>query len=166
MKKRRVGVSACLLGERVRWDGDHKRSDAVALLAKQVELVPVCPEVELGLGIPREPIQIELGRGPRLVSIGSRVDLTDAMEMWSEAKLDELRDLELAGYVLKSRSPSCGLVTTKLFRGDRIVGLGSGLFAAALVRAFPEMPLVEDTELADAASVSAFLARVRAHARR
>src|SRR5438552_1694554 len=109
MAKERVGVSACLVGQRVRWDGDHKRSSGVARLARSIELVPVCPELELGLGVPREPIQLERGRGVRLVSIVSRVDVTDAMRLWSEARLDELRALRISGYVLKSKSPSCGL---------------------------------------------------------
>jgi uncharacterized protein YbbK (DUF523 family) len=161
----RVGVSACLLGRRVRWDGDHKRASPVVRLASRFVLVPVCPEVELGLGVPREPIQIERGRGLRLVSIGSRVDLTLAMTMWSDAKVEELRALGISGYVLKSKSPSCGLVTTKIFRGDEVVGLGSGLFAAALTKAFPDLPVVEDPDLEDAAVLRDFIARVTAYAR-
>jgi uncharacterized protein YbbK (DUF523 family) len=158
-------VSACLLGRRVRWDGDYKRASVVVRLASRFELVPVCPELEVGLGVPREPIQLERGRGTRLVSVASRVDLTDAMRAWSEARLAELRALGLSGYVLKKNSPSCGLAGVKLWRGGEVVGAASGVFAAALVAAFPGLPVVEETDLADPRALRSFVERVSAFAR-
>ena len=147
----RVGVSECLLGRQVRWDGGHRRNDAlIDLVGPLVEWVPVCPEVEVGMTVPREPLRL-IGDPPRMVAQGGR-DWTDAMTAWAARRIDELEALRLHGYVLKSRSPSCGL--------------DGGLFAAALRRRLPDLPLVEETSLADEARRAAFIAAVLAHARR
>jgi uncharacterized protein YbbK (DUF523 family) len=132
-EKPRVGVSACLVGREVRYDGGHKLTDAVMELGSRVELVPVCPEDEVGMGTPREPIHIT--RDGRLVGVDSQTDHTDAMNAWSEKRLAELSDLD--GYVLKARSPSCGLI------GAASTG-GRGLFAQALTQTYPELPVVEE----------------------
>lgn len=156
MSRPRVGVSACLLGDEVRWDGRHKRSRAVVeLVGPEVEWVPVCPEVELGMGVPREPVALVAGR---MVGSNSGTDHTDAMQRFAEARIAALGRLD--GYVLKSRSPSCGLI------GVPGGPDGSGLFAAALRRLRPDLPLVEETALEDAAQRAAFLDAVRAHASR
>src|SRR4051794_38059657 len=109
--KLRIGVSACLLGESVRWDGNHKHDLFLTdVLGPFVEYVPVCPELEVGMGVPREPIQLaRAGRSVSLVGVHSRVDHTAAMERFAKARVAALRALDLAGYVLKSRSPSCGM---------------------------------------------------------
>lgn len=155
MTRPRVGVSACLLGDRVRWDGRHKRSGAVVeLVGPEVEWVPVCPEVEVGMGVPREQVALT---GGRMIASNSGTDHTDAMNRFAEARIAGLGPLD--GYVLKSRSPSCGLVD--------VPGApdGSGLFAAALRRLRPGLPLVEETELEEDARRRAFLEAVRAHHR-
>jgi uncharacterized protein YbbK (DUF523 family) len=149
-EKPRVGVSACLIGREVRYDGGHKLTDAVMQLGSRVTLVPVCPEDEVGMGTPREPIHIT--REGRLVGVESLTDHTDAMNTWSAKRLAELDDLD--GYVLKARSPSCGLV------GAASTG-GRGLFAQALTDTYPSLPVVDEEHLDDH-----FVARVFDHWRR
>src|SRR6266404_7119360 len=107
----RLGISACLLGHEVRYDGGHKRDPFLTeTLGRFVEWVPVCPEVELGLGVPREPIRLEGDPArPRLVALETRTDHTEAMRRLARARATGLARLELAGYVLKSDSPSCGM---------------------------------------------------------
>lgn len=162
----RVGVSACLLGQRVRWDGDHKR-DAwiVEDLASLVELVPVCPEVELGLGVPRDPIRLVVGEDRiRLVAPRTGRDLTDEMSAWAEARVRGLVGERLSGFVLKSSSPSCGPRAVKLFASveaetplEGAPDTRVGFFARALRRRFPEMPIADEISLADAARRRTFV---------
>ena len=158
-----VGVSACLLGEEVRYDGDHKLDNFVSgALARIVELRPVCPDVDIGLGVPREPIRLESsGNGTRLVATESKVDLTAAMEAYAEAKVRELDAAGICGYVLKARSPSCGLGSVPIDGADR----GDGLFAAALRKLCGRLPIAEETGLEEAAEREVFLARVLAYRR-
>jgi uncharacterized protein YbbK (DUF523 family) len=156
--KPRVGVSACLLGEAVRYDGGHKRSRAVVdLVGPEVEWVPVCPEVEVGMPVPREPVVLT-GDPPRMVGATSGTDHTDAMLRFAETRIAALGPLD--GYVLKSRSPSCGL------EGVPGSPAGSGLFAATLRRLRPDLPLAEETALDDDTRRRAFLDAVRAQRRR
>jgi len=155
----RVGVSACLLGQEVRWDGGHRRDDWIAtVLGPRVTFVPVCPEVEVGLGVPRPPIRLEDdGRGGvRLVDTASGADLTDRMRRFAEARVEALAGEHLAGFVLKARSPSCGPAGVAV--GDRPEG--RGLFAEALLRRFPDLPVEDETRLADPAVREEFLHRV------
>jgi uncharacterized protein YbbK (DUF523 family) len=160
----RVGISSCLLGERVRHDGGHKLAlDLVSDLGQAVEWVPVCPELEVGMGVPREPVNLiaaSMGAAPRMVAVESGRDWTDAMESLAERRLDELARLGISGYVLKSRSPSCGLeVPLRSPTGERL-GDGAGLFAAALRRRFPGLPIAGEDQLVDPASRRGFIARV------
>src|SRR5581483_351822 len=114
----RIGVSACLLGEPVRYDGGHKLDHfLVDVLGRFVEFVEVCPEVGVGLGTPRETLRlVELGGRTRMVANQTGVDLTERMERWSERKTRELARLDLSGYVLKKGSPSCGMERVRLYR--------------------------------------------------
>jgi uncharacterized protein YbbK (DUF523 family) len=151
--KPRVGVSACLLGEEVRWDGGHKRDDWITgTLGRLVQFVPVCPEVEIGLGVPRPPIGIDGEGRLRVTSTGE--DLTDRMAGFAEARLAALDGI--AGYVLKARSPSCGKEGVP--HGDRRTGPGA--FAAALLRRFPGIPVEDEVRLADPAVRAEFLRRI------
>ena len=158
-----VGVSACLLGEEVRYDGAHKLDDFVCgALARVVDLRPVCPEVDIGLGVPREPIQLTRGNnGTRLVAAESGTDLTAAMESYAEAKVRELDAAGICGYVLKARSPSCGLGSVPI----NGAGAGDGLFAATLRKLCERLPAIEETSLEGPAEREAFLARVLAYRR-
>jgi uncharacterized protein YbbK (DUF523 family)/uncharacterized protein YbgA (DUF1722 family) len=149
----RVGISACLLGERVRWDGGHKREAFLTnVLGKHVEWVPVCPEVELGLGVPRPPIDlVETEGGTRLIVTSTGDDLTDRMRAYAAWRTTGLASLALDGYVLKSKSPSCGR--------ER------GLFARALAEAMPHVPLEEESRLRRGSARTHFIERLFAAAR-
>ena len=159
----RIGISACLLGESVRYDGGDKRAPLLCdVVACRVDWVPVCPEVEIGLGTPRPPMVLLGGNGrpPRLWTPSTGADYTKSMRSWAREKVAHLADQGLAGYVLKSRSPSCGLRGVPLHDSDgREVGAGSGLFASALVHGMPLLPLAEECELEDPAALTQFLRR-------
>lgn len=162
----RIGISSCLLGERVRYDGGHKLDAIAADLARFARLVPVCPEVELGLGTPREPIRLERrGRGVRLVAVASRLDHTQAMRRFAEARVRELERLDLSGYVLKKDSPSCGLERVWVWDGRRRARAGRGLFAATLVERMPLLPVEEEERLHDPSLFESFVERVLAYRR-
>ena len=164
----RLGVSACLLGERVRWDGGHKRDAFVAeVLGAYVDWVAVCPEMELGLGVPRPTLRLE-GRPsvPRLVQAASGEELTARMRAYANARVSELERLELDGYVLKRASPSCGLYGVPVHRTRGAPRAGRGLFATALLAGLPGLPVEEEGRLADPRVRARFLARVLARARR
>jgi uncharacterized protein YbbK (DUF523 family) len=163
----RIGVSACLLGERVRYDGRDKR-DAwlVDILGPRVEWVPVCPEVEAGLGTPREPMNLGRDTTGRIVLVTDRVrdDLTATMRDYAARRAGELADADLDGYVLKAGSPSCGLDVP--VHGDRTPGRGRGVFAAALTARLANLPVADERELAEPSSRDRFVERVFAHYRR
>jgi uncharacterized protein YbbK (DUF523 family) len=148
----RVGISRCLLGEAVRYDGGHKRNPAILeSIGPQVEWVPVCPEVEIGMSTPREPIQlIPGGDGVHMIGLESGNDWTLPMRHFSARRVSELAALGLSGYILKSGSPSCGLE-------------GPGLFARALMDAMPALPIEDEMRLQDPAVRDAFIARVLAY---
>ena len=143
----RIGVSSCLLGEQVRYDGGHKRDPFLAdVLAPYVAWVRVCPEVELGLGVPRETIQlVRRGREIHLITSESRRDLTRSMRAWARRKVQELSKERLSGFVLKSRSPSCGLKGVAVYhQANRPSRDGRGLFAEALTNHFANLPVEEE----------------------
>lgn len=164
----RIGISACLLGEPVRYNGAHKLAPWLDALAAHVEWISVCPEVESGMGVPREPVRLELATaGPRMIGNFSAVDYTTRMATWAEARLEGLLSAKICGYVLKKDSPSCGVSAVALFRDGLLVNRdGRGLFAAALLARVPDLPVVEEDALADADGRVAFLERCRAYARR
>ena len=168
----RIGVSSCLLGERVRHDGGHKR-DAylVETLGQLVEWVPVCPEAEVGLGTPREPIRLvrDAGRhdGVRLVS-RSGVRLTGRMRRFARDRLRALAKADLSGYILKKDSPSCGMERVKVWTGEDSRSSernGRGIFAAELLRQYPNLPVEEEGRLHDPALRENFFERVFAYRR-
>jgi uncharacterized protein YbgA (DUF1722 family)/uncharacterized protein YbbK (DUF523 family) len=157
----RVGASACLLGDEVRWDGTARLDPWLRdVLGRQVELVPVCPEIEVGMGVPREPVDlVRIGGGDRMIARSSR-DWTAPMEAFAARRIAALPPLD--GYAFKARSPSCGLGSTPL-RGGR--GRTAGLFAAAFATTRPFTPCVEETALAAPGGRAAFVERVFAAAR-
>jgi uncharacterized protein YbgA (DUF1722 family)/uncharacterized protein YbbK (DUF523 family) len=166
--KVRLGVSACLLGESVRYDGGHKRDLFLTeTLAPFVEWVPVCPEVELGLGVPRNTLRlVGEAAAPRLVVERTGEDLTAGMDRFARRRVEALAALELDGYVLKRASPSCGLFRVRVYDAKRSPsGAGRGLFAAALVDRLPALPVEEEGRLGDAALRENFIERVFAMAR-
>jgi len=164
----RVGISQCLLGDNVRYDGGHKRDSVlIEALGRHVEWVPVCPEVEVGLGTPREPMRL-VGdlNAPRLVTINTGVDHTDAIHRFAQRRVRELEALNLSGFVFKSASPSCGIRQVPLFNTQGIeTHDGVGLFARAFMAHFPDMPVEEESRLHDPQVLKSFLERVRAYRR-
>ena len=165
----RVGVSACLLGHEVRFDGGHKRNAFLLdQLAPYVEWVPVCPEVEVGMGIPRPTVHL-VGRAGehRMVETKGERDHTDPMRRYSEKRVRALKKLDLSGYILKRDSPSCGMERVKVRsdRGGMPQRNGRGLFAAALMDAMPELPVEEEGRLNDPRLRENFIERMFARQR-
>jgi len=150
-----IGISACLLGQAVRYDGAHKRCDLLlSRIGPEVRWLAVCPEVEAGFGVPRAPVELSrVGGAVRLITVDGGRDLTDTMQRWLDLRVNELAAANLSGYVFKSRSPSCGLHPD----GE----VGRGMFAAALIDRLGDVPVAEEAELTDVAACDEFLARVR-----
>jgi len=172
INKPRIGVSACLLGEAVRYDGGHKRNATlIDLVGPQVTLVTVCPEVEVGMTTPREPLQlVRSDNGVRMVTVGTGTDYTDRMNEWARMRVGELERTGLDGYVLKSGSPSCGLEVPALSEHSESKGLAlsehsesKGLFAIALMTSLPSLPVIDEKRLEDGVARAEFLERVFAY---
>lgn len=164
----RLGVSACLLGQEVRYDGGHKRDAFLTgVLAGFVQWVPVCPEEEAGFGTPREAMRLERHAGDvRLLTIRTRRDVTAQLQAAADRRVEQLGRLGLDGYVLKKDSPSCGLLRVKVYgRGGAAKPTGRGLFAAALTRALPLLPVEDEERLHDPRLREHFIVRVFAHRR-
>jgi uncharacterized protein YbgA (DUF1722 family)/uncharacterized protein YbbK (DUF523 family) len=164
----RIGISACLLGQNVRYDGGHKQDPFLTgALGRFVTFVPVCPEVEVGMGVPRPSIRLERAAdGIRLRDPRSGADHTDAMRGWAEARVAALGRLDLSGFVLKKDSPSCGMERVRVHGGrGPPARTGVGLFAEALLRRMPLLPVEEEGRLHDLALRESFVERVFAHRR-
>lgn len=152
MEKIRVGISTCLLGRSVRYDGGHKLDRYLTdTLGQYVEYVPVCPEVECGLGVPREPMRL-VGdpESPRLVTLRTSQDLTERMMTWARRRVKELEGEDLCGFIFKSGSPSSGMERVKVYndRGSA-EKRGRGIFARAFMNHFPLVPVEEEGRLHD-----------------
>ncbi len=163
-----IGISSCLLGERVRYDGGHKRDHYLSeTLGQFVEWVPVCPEVEAGLPVPREAMRLEGDPGtPRLVTRKTKVDHTTMIKTWIHRKIKELQKEDLCGFVFKSRSPSSGMQSVKVYdpHSDSI-RMGHGMFAGTFMDAFPHIPVEDDGRLHDPKLRENFIERVFAFKR-
>jgi uncharacterized protein YbgA (DUF1722 family)/uncharacterized protein YbbK (DUF523 family) len=160
----KILVSACLLGEKVRYDGGHKRDLFLnETLGPFVEWVRVCPEVECGLPVPREAMRL-LGdpTRPRLVTSRSGIDHTERMERWAKARLEELSGLDLCGYICKKDSPSSGMERVKVYgAGDGIPArTGAGVFTRMFMERFPRIPVEEEGRLTDPVLREMFVERV------
>ncbi|MFC4534664.1 YbgA family protein [Sphaerisporangium dianthi] len=157
----RVAVSSCLLGEPVRFNGGHSRDRFVSgALSAWVDWVPICPEIEIGLGAPRETLHLEgTPEAPRMVTRTSRRDLTEPMTALAKARAAALR---VDGYVFKAKSPTCGLHGVPVHGSGR---RGRGLYASAMIEAHPLLPVEDEGRLHDDVLREAFVERVFAHAR-
>lgn len=147
----KILVSACLLGEKVRYDGGHKRDPFMLdTLGTFIEWVRVCPEVDCGLPVPREAMRL-VGdpRHPRLVTNMTGIDHTERMERWAAARLEELSRLDLCGYICKKDSPSCGMEPV-------------GVFTRLFIERFPHLPVEEEGRLADPVMRERFIQRFKA----
>jgi uncharacterized protein YbgA (DUF1722 family)/uncharacterized protein YbbK (DUF523 family) len=164
----RIGISACLLGQEVRFDGGHKRDAFLTkVLGPYVEYVPVCPEVEMGLGTPRETLRlVHQPAGLRMVTTRTGIDHTDGMQRWSKRRLTELEDEDLSGYVLKKDSPSCGMERVKTYGAAMMPARdGQGIFASALLERYPLLPVEEEGRLTDPTLRENFIERIFAYRR-
>lgn len=160
----RIGISSCLLGQKVRYDGGHKRvSYIVRTLTRHVDLVPVCPEVGIGLGVPRAPIHL-IQHADRIRAIGvddTTIDVTDALAAYGRAMSRSLHGI--SGYIFKQRSPSCGLHGVPVHgNGAR---RGRGIYADAFLGAHGDLPTADETDLVGPALRDNFLERVFAYRR-
>jgi uncharacterized protein YbgA (DUF1722 family)/uncharacterized protein YbbK (DUF523 family) len=168
----KIGISSCLLGRNVRFDGGHKEDRFLTgVLAAHVTWAPVCPEVEAGMGVPRESVHLVDDPsdpvGPRMLGTRSGTDHTEAMRAWARRRARELDALDLCGYVLKKDSPSCGMERVKLYPvgGAPASRDGIGLFARALIDHAPLLPVEEEGRLHDAKLRDNWVERVFAHRR-
>jgi len=159
----RLGISTCLLGENVRYDGGHKRDPfLVDTLGKYVAWVPVCPEVECGLPTPREAMRL-VGNpdDPQLLTEETGRDITPQMKSWVETRLDELERANLDGYIFKSRSPSSGMTRVEVYDANDVpANVGVGIWARAFMERFPLLPAEEDGRLHDVNLRENFIERV------
>ena len=161
--KIRLGISSCLLGKKVRFDGGHKLDRYLAnTLAKYVEFVSVCPEVECGFPVPRESLRL-IGdpESPRLVTTKTGQDCTDRMARWASGRVVELEKEDLCGYIFKSKSPSSGMERVKIYDANGVPSnRGVGMFAMAFMKHFPLLPVEEDGRLHDPGLRENFIERI------
>lgn len=168
MEKIKMGISTCLLGENVRYNGGHQLDRYLTdTLGKYFSYVPVCPEVEYGLPVPREAMRL-VGKpeNARLVTIKTGTDHTEGMLRWAEKRIDELEKEDLSGFIFKAKSPSSGMQAVKVYGPSGMpVHKGVGIFAGAFMRRFPLLPVEEDGRLHDPALRENFIERVFAYKR-
>jgi uncharacterized protein YbgA (DUF1722 family)/uncharacterized protein YbbK (DUF523 family) len=164
-----VGISSCLVGDQVRFDGGHKRNRFITdVLGDYVEWVKSCPEVGAGMGVPRESIRLVRGAdgGVRVVGNRTATDWTDRIDAYSTGRVAELSRMRLRGYVLKKDSPSCGMERVRLYDDNDVPDRsGVGLFARALMDRLPNLPVEEEGRLNDPRIRENFITRVFAYDR-
>lgn len=161
--KIRAGISACLLGEHVRYDGGHKLDHYLKdTLGEYVEWLPVCPEVGAGLPVPREPMRL-VGdpESPRLVTVSKGIDLTGQIQAWSEEWLRKVQTADLQGFVFKCGSPSCGVKGVEVFSpSGQLSSRGTGIFCAAFMKRFPLAVVADERSLQNTKLRKKFIARL------
>ncbi len=169
MNKIPIGISSCLLGNKVRYDGQHKHEPYLSgTLGEFFEYTPVCPEVQCGLSIPREAMRLVGSvENPRLVTIKSGIDYTDQMKKWGEEILGFLADKKLCGFIFKAKSPSSGMERIKIYpeKGGTPQKNGRGIFAAMYMERFPLIPVEDEGRLHDPLLRENFIERVFAYRR-
>ena len=161
-----IAISSCLFGEPVRYDGNHKRQSWLEQ-CPAVTWVPVCPEVELGMTVPREPIQIERMDGQlKLVATQSRTDWTQQMKTWAGDRIAQLKAQQIHGYVLKARSPSCGTGGVPIWESEKrsVVGEAQGRFCSRLQSLWSALPIIDEEAMARPEDRERFLQQVRHYA--
>jgi uncharacterized protein YbgA (DUF1722 family)/uncharacterized protein YbbK (DUF523 family) len=163
MEKVKIGISACLTGKKVRYDGSGKQDHYITdTLGQYFDFMPVCPEVEYGLPVPREPMHLAgVPENPRLVTIRTGIDHTEGMKKWAGERLRELDKQKLCGFIFKSRSPSSGMKGVKVYdeKGAPHAS-GVGIFAAAFMKKFPLIPVIDEGRLNDPGLREAFVEKV------
>jgi uncharacterized protein YbgA (DUF1722 family)/uncharacterized protein YbbK (DUF523 family) len=163
MEKIKLGISTCLLGEKVRFDGGHKWDRFLTdTLGQYVDYVPVCPEVECGFGIPREPFRL-VGdpKNPRLLTSRTNQDHTERMTRWAKKRVEELEGENLCGYICKSGSPSSGMERVKVYDRNNVPAkIGVGIFARVFMEHFPLLPVEDEGRLNDPKLRENFIERI------
>jgi len=163
MIKIKLGISSCLLGINVRYDGGHKLNIFLKdTLGVYVDYVPVCPEVECGLGVPRKSMHLEgVPENPRLVTTGSKQDRTGLLVYWARKCVAELEAENLCGFIFKSESPSCGMERVKVHNEKGIVvKTAIGIFARIFIEHFPLLPVEDEGRLQDPMLCQNFIERI------
>jgi uncharacterized protein YbgA (DUF1722 family)/uncharacterized protein YbbK (DUF523 family) len=163
MEKIKLGISTCLLGENVRYDGGHKLDRFLTdTLGQFVEYVPVCPEVECGLGVPRESMHLEGNPdSPRLVTIRTKQDMTDRLVQWARRRVAQLKKEDLCGFIFKSDSPSCDMEQVRVYNEKGMpVKRGVGIFARIFMDHFPLLPVEDEGRLHDPELRENFIERI------
>jgi len=163
MEKIKIGISSCLLGEKVRYDAGHKLDRYIAdTLGQYFEWVSVCPEVEYGLPVPRESMHlVGAPDSPHLVTVKTGVDHTEGMLKWANKKFRELEKEELCGFIFKSRSPSSGIGGVKVYTSSGMPSKrGVGIFGGVFMQHFPLIPVIDDGRLHDPSLRENFIERV------
>ena len=168
MERIKLGISACLLGNNVRYDGGHKLNSFLKdTLGKYVEYVPVCPEVECGLGVPRELMRLE-GEpdSPRLIITETRQNVTKRMVNWAQKRIIQLEKEDICGFIFKSDSPSCGIEKVKVYNEKSMpVKTGMGIFTGIFIESFPLLPIEDEGRLNDPVLLENFIERMIAFAK-
>jgi uncharacterized protein YbgA (DUF1722 family)/uncharacterized protein YbbK (DUF523 family) len=163
MEKVILGISKCLLGENVRYDGGHKLDRFLTdTLGQYVEYVPVCPEVECGLDVPRDPMRLEGDPdAPRLITLRTKQDMTDRMVKWARKRVEELEKNDLCGFIFKSSSPSSGMERVKVYNEKGVpVKKGIGMFARIFMEHFPLLPVEDEGHIHDLGLRENFIERI------
>jgi uncharacterized protein YbgA (DUF1722 family)/uncharacterized protein YbbK (DUF523 family) len=166
--KAKLGISACLLGQKVRYDGGHKKDYFLTeTFGRYVEWVPVCPELEVGMGVPRESVRLVGGRDEaKMIAERSGNDWTAQMNSFAAKRAKSLKALDLSGYIFKKDSPSCGVERVRLYNSKGIPNReGRGLYAGAVMRELPLLPVEEEGRLNDPGLRENFIERVFAYHR-
>lgn len=152
LRKLKIGISACLIGKKVRYDGFHKQDHYLTdTLGRFIQWIPVCPEAEAGLPVPRKPMHLEGDpESPRLIVNKSNLDRTKILQKWVGLKIRKLKKEDLCGFIFKSGSPSCGIRGIKVYDPEvKKIKMGKGLFALAFIGEFPHLPVGDEKELYD-----------------
>lgn len=160
-EKIKIGISSCLLGEKVRFDGNHKHNQYInKVLANYFDFTPFCPEVSIGLPVPRDPIKL-VKKAQKIHCIGvkdSSLDVTDKLKNIADQQSHWHQDLY--GYILKKDSPSCGMTRVKVYNNDIPERMGTGLYAQQMMENFPHLPIEEEGRLQDQGLRENFIQRV------
>lgn len=163
-----IGVSACLAGEKVRWDGSSKPNFYVFdILANHINLIPVCPEAETGMGIPREAVRLEGSlNSPRMTAVKTGTDWTAKMTDYTNKRIKKLYRMSLCGFIFKGKSPSCGIEQINVFHlKNTLLEKGSGMFAGKIIEKFPLLPIIDDKTLINPIYRNDFIVRIFAYYR-
>jgi uncharacterized protein YbbK (DUF523 family)/uncharacterized protein YbgA (DUF1722 family) len=148
-----IGISSCLLGQNVRWNGSNRLDKFLSeTLGKYVQWIPACPEVESGLSVPRKPLHlVEINKKTCVLTSDNQCDYTDKIVEWSTCHVRALKSQNLCGYIFKSKSPSCGLDKIKKhsLSGNYLSNNSRGLFVSQLLKSLPQLPVIDDGRLHD-----------------